>query len=168
MKTSSIAAGEAVPATGSWSVRTLVGSGHRIGKLLLPFLVIGIVANVLVPRMFALLGPAPWLRTLSLVMLVPGVIGWLWSAALILIRVPQGRLITNGPFAIAKHPLYTSVALLVLPWVGFLLNTWLGAVLGVVLYIASRMYAPEEETGLEAAFGDEWRAYAGRVLLPWL
>ena len=29
-----------------------------------------------------------------------------------------------------KHPLYTIVALLVLPWIGFLLNTWLGALIG--------------------------------------
>lgn len=33
-----------------------------------------------------------------------------------------------------KHPLYTAVALLVLPWLGFLLNTWLGALVGVVPY----------------------------------
>jgi hypothetical protein len=37
-----------------------------------------------------------------------------------------------------KHPLYTAVALLVVPWLGFLLDTWLGAVIGEGLYLASR------------------------------
>jgi protein-S-isoprenylcysteine O-methyltransferase Ste14 len=32
-----------------------------------------------------------------------------------------------------KHPLYTSVALLVLPWIGFLLDTSVGALIGVAL-----------------------------------
>jgi protein-S-isoprenylcysteine O-methyltransferase Ste14 len=46
-------------------------------------------------------------------------------------KVPRRELITNGPYAIVKHPLYTGVALLVLPWIGFISNTWLGAVIGV-------------------------------------
>lgn len=160
--------GAEAPATGSWSVKTLVGAGHHIGAVVLPIVVVGVAANLLWPAVFAVGGPAPLLRTVSLVMLVPGVIGWLWSAALILLRVPKGELITGGPFAVVKHPLYTAVALLVLPWVGFLLNTWLGAVLGIALYAASRRYAPEEETALARVFGAEWDAYTRRVLVPWL
>jgi protein-S-isoprenylcysteine O-methyltransferase Ste14 len=67
-----------------------------------------------------------------------------------------------------KHPLYTGVALLVLPWAGFLLNTWLGVVLGIVLYIGDRRYAPEEEAGLAATFGPRWEAYSRSVLMPWI
>ena len=39
----------------------------------------------------------------------------------------------------------STVALLVAPWLGFLLNTWLGALIGVVLYVGSRLFSPEEE-----------------------
>jgi protein-S-isoprenylcysteine O-methyltransferase Ste14 len=83
-------------------------------------------------------------------------------------RVPRGELITTGPFALVKHPLYTGVALLVLPWLGFLLNTWLGAALGIVLYVASRRYEPEEEAALEKRFGSAWDEYVHAVALPWL
>jgi protein-S-isoprenylcysteine O-methyltransferase Ste14 len=52
---------------------------------------------------------------------------------LILTKVSRAELITDGPYAVLNHPLYTTVALLVLPWLGFMLNTWLGAVIGVVM-----------------------------------
>jgi protein-S-isoprenylcysteine O-methyltransferase Ste14 len=67
-----------------------------------------------------------------------------------------------------KHPIYTSVALLVLPWVGFLLDTWLGALIGIALYVASRIYAPEEEAALATTFGATRDAYWDTVALPWL
>ncbi len=60
-------------------------------------------------------------------MLVPGLAIWLWSVILILANVPRGRLITGGPYGWVKHPLYAAVALLVLPWAGFRLDTWLCA-----------------------------------------
>jgi protein-S-isoprenylcysteine O-methyltransferase Ste14 len=69
---------------------------------------------------------------------------------------------------LVKHPLYTAVALIVLPWIGFLLNTWLGALIGIVLYIGSRIYAPAEEASLSATFGAKWDEYCSAVKIPWL
>jgi protein-S-isoprenylcysteine O-methyltransferase Ste14 len=60
------------------------------------------------------------------------------------------------------------VSLLVLPAIGFLLNTWLGAAIGLVMYLASRRYAPEEERQLASRFGDAWDAYRTSVALPWV
>ena len=85
---------------------------------------------------------------LSIAVLIAGLAIWIWSVILILANVPSGRLITSGPYAWVKHPLYTAVALLVLPWVGFLLKTWLSAVVGVGLYLGSRIFAPAEEAEL--------------------
>jgi len=149
-------------------IRGLVGSGDRIGLLVAPFLVVGIALNVWRPAVFAVAGSPAWLRVVSMVALVPGVVIWLWSVVLILTRVPRGELITGGPFAFVKHPLYTGVSLLVLPFAGFLLNTWLGAVLGIVIYVGSRLYAPAEERKLAEEFGPQWDAYAAKVMLPWL
>jgi len=149
-------------------IRLLVGSGEKIGLLLLPFLAIGLGLNLAFPSAFAVGGPSAALRAISIVVLVPGVAIWLWSVLLILSKVPNGELITGGPYALVRHPLYTGVALLVLPWVGFLLNTWLGLVLGAVLYVGSRLFAPEEERTLAATFGPAWRRYTQSVKLPWL
>jgi protein-S-isoprenylcysteine O-methyltransferase Ste14 len=60
------------------------------------------------------------------------------------------------------------VALLVLPWAGFLLDTWLGVVFGIALYVGSRLYAPEEERELARSFGPEWDRYTRHVAIRWL
>jgi protein-S-isoprenylcysteine O-methyltransferase Ste14 len=52
--------------------------------------------------------------------------------------------------------------------VGFLLNTWLGLLIGIVVYIGSRLYSPEEEHMLAKIFGERWVAYSGNVKLKWL
>jgi protein-S-isoprenylcysteine O-methyltransferase Ste14 len=149
------------------NLRQLVGSGDKIGLLVLPFVIGGLILNVVVPSIFDVGGPSAVLRVVSILVLIPGVAIWIWSVFLILINVPRGELITSGPYALVKHPLYTAVALLVLPWIGFLLNTWLGALFGVVLYIADRIYAPEEEAALSKTFGARWEAYRRSVKIPW-
>jgi protein-S-isoprenylcysteine O-methyltransferase Ste14 len=150
------------------NVRALVGSGDRIGLFVLPVVVVGIGLNLLQPDWFRVGGPPAWLGWLSVAVLAVGVVGWAWSVLLILAMVPRHRLITSGPFAIARHPLYTSVALLVLPWLGFLLDTWIGVVIGLALYVASRLFSPAEEAGLAREFGPAWERYRTGVLLPWL
>lgn len=149
-------------------IRELVGSGDRIGLVILPFVVIGVALNLAFPATFSVGGPSEGLRTVSLILLVPGLIIWIWSVILILANVPNGKLITSGPYALVRHPLYTGVALLVLPWVGILLDTWLGVVLGAVLYVGSRMFSPAEERMLAARFGAAWQRYAASVKVPWL
>jgi protein-S-isoprenylcysteine O-methyltransferase Ste14 len=149
-------------------LKRLVGSGEKIGLLTLPFLVIGLVLNVTFPSLFSVGGPSVPLRVISIVILIPGATIWIWSVVLILTKVPKNELITNGPYSLVKHPLYTGVALLVLPWIGFLINTWLGVLIGVVLYVGSRMFSPEEEETLSKTFGTAWDEYCDTVKMPWL
>jgi len=149
-------------------LKALVGSGDRIGLFTLPFLLAGVALNVAFPAAFAVGGPPPLLAWVSVVVLAVGVVVWAWSVVLILRDVPRGRLITSGPFAVVRHPLYTGVALLVLPWAGFLLNTWLGAALGIVLFAASRMFERREERALASQFGAAWDRYATGVKIAWL
>ena len=144
-------------------LRNLVGSGDRIGLFVLPVILAGVYLNYVHPSWFDVGGPPTALRVVSIAVLVPGVAMWIWSATLILRDVPRGRLITSGPYAWVKHPLYTAVALLVLPWLGFLLDTWLGVLIGAVLYVGSRIFAPAEEAALSRSFGDRWSAYSRSV-----
>lgn len=146
----------------------LMGSGDRIVLFTLPFLVVGLILNIAFPGWFEVGGPSDLLRVISIVVLIPGVVVWIWSAVLVLTKVPRGELITSGPFALVKHPIYTGVSFLVLPWIGFLLDTWLGAAIGLVLYIGSRWFAPAEEAALSETFGPAWDGYASTVKIPWL
>ena len=146
----------------------VIGVLWLINDILLPFVVGGIVLNLVFPAAFEVGGPPPILRGVSIAIVVVGLVVWAWSVALILAKVPEGELITTGPYAVVKHPLYTGVALLVLPWAGFLLDSWLGAALGIVMYVATRIFAPTEETELARDFGDTWDRYASTVWLPWV
>ena len=150
------------------NIKRLTGSADRIMLPTLPFLIIGLVLNVLRPSLFSVGGPPTALKALSIIVLIPGVAIWIWSAVLILTEVPKQELITSGPYSVVKHPLYTGVALLVLPWIGLLFNSWLGVLIGIILYVASRIFSPEEERTLSTAFGPAWDEYCTNVKIPWL
>lgn len=146
----------------------LVGSGRKIGIFTLPFLIIGVALNILFPSVFLIGGSQKLLTIISLIVLFAGLVVWIWTVYLILTIIPRKKLITSGPYSIVKHPLYTGVSFLVFPWVGVLFHTWLGAIIGVILYIGSRLYSPEEEKKLSAVFGKSWEDYCRTVKLKWL
>ncbi len=149
-------------------LRKLIGSGDRIALFTVPVVLVALVLWTIDPARVAFDASNPVVRAVTLVGLGVGLVGWAWSAVLIRTRVPKGELITGGPFAVVKHPLYTSVGLLVLPAVGILVGTWLGIVIGVALYVGARLFAPAEERELRRTFGARWDAYEQRVLLPWV
>ena len=146
----------------------LVGSGHKIALFTLPFAVAAVIVDLVERGFFGMGSPPAALRIASVLILLVGLVTWAWSVFLILAKVPRGELITTGPYAVVKHPLYTGVALLVLPSVGFLFGTWLWALVGVALYVGSRLFAREEEADLAERFGSRWNRYCERVLIPWL
>ncbi|MGE5225940.1 MAG: methyltransferase family protein [Planctomycetaceae bacterium] len=150
------------------TLKDLVGSGDKVALFTLPVVIVGVALQFAFPSAFEVGGPSDALRTISIVVLILGLVIWIWSVVLILTKVPRGELITAGPYSLMKHPIYTSVALLVLPWAGFLLNTWLGLAIGVALYVGSRRYAPAEEADLSRTFGPAWDEYRHAVRLPWL
>ena len=148
-------------------LKALVGAGDRVMGLILPFIVVGVAANIIWPAVFRMASSMGGLIA-GIVLLVIWVPLWLTSVVQILVYVPRKTLITNGPFRLMLHPLYTTVALLVFPGVGLVLDTWLGFALGAVLYVSSRIFSPSEEKLLAKYFPKEYPAYRGKVLLPWL
>ena len=91
-----------------------------------------------------------------------------WLGRSFSIMAEARRLVTGGPYAIVRHPLYVTEAIAVLGMV--MLNWSLIAVLvvGVQWCLQLRRMRHEEEV-LRAAF-PEYEAYAGRTprWLPWL
>jgi len=157
-----------VPTGRGLDLRKLVGSGDRIALFALPFVVGGFAIQIANPTLLAVDATSGAIRAVTIFVLTVGVLTWAWSVGLILSRVPKGELIATGPYAVVKHPLYTSVGLLVLPSLGLLLGTWLGVVIGLAVYVGSRLFAPAEEAELRKTFGITWDAYARSVKLPWL
>ena len=148
-------------------LRKLIGAGDQITGFTLPFVVVVIILNRIYPELFRM-GAGRSGIILGCIFLLIGIPIWFTSAVQVATHVPRNELITKGPFAIMLHPLYTSVALLVLPGIGFILDTWICLVIGIILYIASRLFSPKEDKKLDEMFSDEYRSYRSKVLLPWL
>lgn len=149
------------------NLKALIGAGDRIMCFTLPFAAAGLAANLRWPAVFRIGLGAPAMFV-GMAMLAIGVPIWFTSAVQLLLLAPKGKLIQTGPFALMRHPLYTAVALLVLPGCGLLFDSWLGLAIGLILYVSSRRFAPSEERELAARFGDEYARYRKRVALPWL
>ena len=149
-------------------LKGLIGSGDKVVLFTLPFLVVGLVLNNLYPEWFSVGGPPLALKIISVIFLILGIILWIWSVYLILAHTTKNELITTGPFALVKHPIYTGVALLVIPWAVFLGNSWLGVVIGGAMYIGCRIFAREEEKLLAETFGEGWKEYNKKIVIPWL
>jgi protein-S-isoprenylcysteine O-methyltransferase Ste14 len=165
MRPSSTATGSA---RSGLDLRRLVGSGDRIALFAVPFVLAGAALQLADPARLAVDGSSTAVRAVAILAVAVGLLAWAWSVGLILWHVPRGELITSGPYVVVKHPLYTSVGLLVLPAIGILLGTWLGTIIGVAVYAGSRLFAPAEEAQLRQQFATDWDAYARRVWLPWL
>jgi len=79
------------------------------------------------------------------------------------------ELITSGPYAVVRHPIYTAMLGLLIA-TGLTFGTPTSTVAGAVLYvIGTWLRTRAEERLLEAAFGDRYAAYRRRVpaLIPW-
>jgi protein-S-isoprenylcysteine O-methyltransferase Ste14 len=75
----------------------------------------------------------------------------------------SARLVTSGPFSLVRHPLYVGTWLFFVGATAPYLPVVVAAAFAVLFAAALRAIAVHEETGLEAAHGDAWRAYAARV-----
>ena len=151
----------------SMNIKNLVGAGDAIMGFTLPFALIGIILNVVYPQFFTMHLGLPG-KILGGVFLIAGVPLWLISVVQVLTYVPRNKLITSGPYALVRHPLYVSVALLVLPGVGFVLDMWAAIALGIVLYLFSRFFSVREDKHLNDSFPGEYQWYRLKVLIPWL
>ena len=125
----------------------------------------------------AALAPAGWETSMAMTGVA---LAWLGSAFAVWARVALGRvfsgtfalrpdhpLVTSGPYAIVRHPMYLGLVVLL---VGLSL-AWDSAVslgFSALLLVPFVMHTVVEEQMFKAHFGDAWVVYASRVprLLP--
>ena len=149
------------------NIKQLAGAGDKIIGFTLPFALAGIILNVLYPQWFIMNTGLTGI-IIGSVLLVLGVPFWLISVVQMLKYVPQNKLITKGPFGVVLHPIYTSVALLIIPGLTLVFDTWVGFLIGVILYSISRIFRGQEDKKLEELFTKEYDIYRSKVIIPWL
>ena len=141
-----------------WAVG--VPLGHGVG----PWAI-----SLLSPRYgWATSGPGIW-NALGLMPIALGIAGLIWIMMVAFVEAPDRVelrqapfLLTRGPYAYSRNPMYVSELALWLGWAVFYGSV--GVLIGFVIFFAVFLPgARYEERALEARFGDAYRAYRGRV-----
>ena len=73
------------------------------------------------------------------------------------------KLVTSGPFAISRNPIYLANVILFFGLAGIFENAWLGIMAFVMAPLLHRLAILPEEKHLELKFGKQWRAYRKQV-----
>lgn len=76
---------------------------------------------------------------------------------------PTTAMVVHGPYRFTRNPMYVGLVALYLSLTIFVNSLWPLALLPVVVALVRRLVIEREEAYLEAKFGDEYRAYKGRV-----
>jgi protein-S-isoprenylcysteine O-methyltransferase Ste14 len=116
--------------------------------------------------------PLPRWLTLGLgaLLLLIGVPFFLAALIRLLRGFPKGELFTGGVYAACRHPIYGAWVVFNVPGIVLLVNTWLGLVVVLLMYVTLRLLVRSEERALERLFGDAYRTYRDRTpaVLPLL
>lgn len=102
-------------------------------------------------------------RVAAVFLLIIGLPLWVVSGRTMFRGVGEGRLLTAGPYAMCRHPIYGSWILFNLPAISLLSRSWLGLTSSVFAYVLLRMMAGAEEDYLLEKFGTPYSAYRRRT-----
>lgn len=91
------------------------------------------------------------------------------SAATVTRGFAGGRLVTTGPYAWSRNPLYATYILLVVPGIALLCKAWLILAASLVMYGVFKLTIGKETAFLREKFGDDFNRYESSVneLLFW-
>ena len=135
--------------------------------LILAFLVIYTISP---PWMGILAAPFPaWLRWVGFALGLLSLVFWIWTQAALgkqwspqLQLREEHHLVTTGPYARIRHPLYTAM---IGYGVGVALVTanWVFVAFALMVVVGSIARAPKEEEMMLQEFGEEYKAYIQRT-----
>jgi protein-S-isoprenylcysteine O-methyltransferase Ste14 len=137
-----------------------LGIGPKIASILLPYLVLSIVLSTHNHKFGFLQYKTPFMFNAGIVVLVAGLIFYIFTVRLLVKGLNETRLITTGPYSLCQNPLYASIVLLMIPGLSLILNSWLILTSSVVGYVMFRLFIKSEYRELEKFFGEQYRKYS--------
>lgn len=148
---------------------TLGGIGPKLALMNLPYVILSLVVMRRDPGFLNLDAlDCPWVRLLGFLWLAIGFLFWISSAWVFLHDFKTGKLITRGPFACCRNPIYASMILFIIPALGIIFHSGLILSMALVLYIGFKIAIHGETILLRRSFGKEYEEYEKSVneLLP--
>jgi protein-S-isoprenylcysteine O-methyltransferase Ste14 len=145
------------------------GIGPKLALLILPYTILAIVMMIKVPGFLSVnIIPEHISNIIGYVFLVTGLVFYGFSAQVFLQDFKYGKLITRGPFALCRNPIYATFIVFIIPALAFLFRSGMVWTIDIVLYMYFKALIGEEYTLLRENFGPEYDAYerSVREVLP--
>ena len=116
-----------------------LGIGPKIGMVAIPFLAVAITLSVIYPQVFQFPSiPYVILLIAGIIFLGVGLVFYALTVRHLLKGLKGTKLMTSGPYAMCKNPLYASMILLLVPGLAFVLNSWLVLITSFLLTSCSK------------------------------
>ena len=143
---------------------TLFGCGPKLALLCLPYILLALIIMIKYPEFFDLRFINSLLfKVLGFAWLGLGLIFWVYSAVYFLKYFQPGKLITKGPFALCRNPIYSSIIIFIIPALATIFHSGLTYTISLVLYIGFVVSIHGEVNVLRRIFGDEYEKYEKSV-----
>jgi len=139
---------------------SFLGIGPKIGRIAIPYLLVEILLSIFNKELFSyslqFAGP---LFIAGEILMVIGLIFYIFSAKLLLTGLRKTRLMTSGTYYCCQNPLYAGLILMIIPALSLLLNSWLILTTSLVAYLVFRLLINSEYKELESFFGESYTGY---------
>lgn len=148
---------------------TFFGCGPRLALLSLPYVILSLVIMYKYPEFLDLkFLDLRFVKVLGIIWLVMGITFWVYSAIFFLKYFKPGKLITRGPFALCRNPIYSSIIIFIIPSLALIFHSGLTFTISLVLYIGFVISIHGEVNVLRRIFGEEYEKYEKSVneILP--
>jgi protein-S-isoprenylcysteine O-methyltransferase Ste14 len=139
---------------------TLFGCGPRLALLCLPYVILSLIVMYKYPDFFDLrFLDFKFAKVAGFIWLALGVLFWGYSAIYFLKHFKPGKLIKEGPFALCRNPIYSSIIIFIVPALAFIFHSGLLFTISLVMYIGFKISIHGEVNILRRIFGEEYEEY---------
>lgn len=139
---------------------TLFGCGPRLALLCLPYIILSLIVMIKYPKFFDLrFLDLTLFKGLGFIWLGFGFLFWIYSAIYFIRYFKPGQLITKGPFALSRNPIYSSIIVFIIPALGIIFHSGLTLSIALVLYIGFKLSIHGETIVLRKIFGEDYDIY---------
>jgi len=143
---------------------TLFGCGPKLALLCLPYVILSLIVMYRYPDFFDLTFlDFPYVKVSGFVWLGLGITFWMYSAIFFLKYFKPGKLLTYGPFALCRNPIYSSIIVFIIPSLALIFHSGLIFSIALVLYLGFKLSIHGETILLSQTFGDEYEEYEKSV-----
>jgi len=143
---------------------TLFGCGPKLALLTLPYIILSTIVMFRYPEFFNLkFLDLQVIKILGFVWLGCGLLFWIYSTQYFLRYFKPGKLITKGPFALCRNPIYSAIIVFIIPSLALLFHSGLLLSISLVLYLGFVISIHGETIVLRRIFGEEYEKYEKSV-----